>query len=165
MGADDASLNDRLRRIEDQLAIYQVISAYGPSADSTNMKALEELWHEDGVYDVEGHGLFVGRAGLKEGFEADFHVMLVTNGAAHASTLPHVVIEGDRASATHQGMLFLREGDRFGLIRLIASRWELVRAPSARLGWLVTRRTNRLLDGGAPAQELLGRVFEGPGAG
>jgi hypothetical protein len=157
-----ASLEERIQRIEDQLAIYQVISAYGPSADATNMEVIKQLWHEDGIYDVDGHGYFVGHDGLQQGFDADFHLMLVDHGSGHTSTLPHVLIEGDRAVATHHGTLFQHKDGTFELIRLIASRWELVRAPDERFGWQVSRRTNRLLDGSAPARELFSRLLETP---
>jgi hypothetical protein len=154
------SLEERLQRVEDQLAIYQVISAYGPSADATNMEVIKQLWHEDGIYDVDGHGYLVGHDGLQQGFDAEFHQTLVAHGAGHASTLPHVLINGDRAVATHHGTLFEHKDGRFELIRLIASRWELSRTPDETFGWRVTKRTNRLLDGSQPALELFGRLLD-----
>lgn len=50
------SLEDRLRRVEDQLAIYQVISSYGPAADSCHMEDLEKHCDQDSVYDLADIG-------------------------------------------------------------------------------------------------------------
>ncbi|MCM2251493.1 MAG: nuclear transport factor 2 family protein, partial [Ramlibacter sp.] len=84
----------------------------------------------------------------------------VRNGSAHACTAPHVVIEGDRATATHYGTLFTRRDGQFVLVRLTASRWELRRFEGK--GWRVMKRTNRLLDGSEPARRILSKVQQPP---
>ncbi|MEO8296366.1 MAG: nuclear transport factor 2 family protein [Burkholderiales bacterium] len=154
------SLEERLQRVEDHLAIYQLISAYGPAADSCNMADIARIWHEDGTYAVGGMGEFKGHAKLTELYNGDFHQGIVAHGSAHASTQPHVVIDGDRATATHYGTLFAHENGQFNVVRLIASRWDLVRTPGK--GWQVMKRTNHLLNGNAAARELLAETMLGP---
>src|SRR5262249_26684969 len=47
-----AALERRVRLLEDQIAIYQVMAAYGPAADSGSTEQAITLWSEDGVYDL-----------------------------------------------------------------------------------------------------------------
>lgn len=160
MTATSKTLEERVQRIEDQMTIYQVISAYGPSADACNMDAIKQLWHEDCVYEIGGLGSYHGHAGMAEAFAGEFHQDKVKYGSGHASTLPYVVIEGDRAVATHHGTLFAHRDNQFQLIRLIASKWQLVRTPGKGLGWQILRRTNHLLNGDAAARELFSRILQ-----
>lgn len=155
------TLEERIQRLEDHLAIQQLISAYGPAADACNMEELLQIWHEDSVYDVGGIGEYSTHAGLKELFQIPFHLGIVKDGSAHASTRPHVVIEGDQATATHYGTLFTHQGEgQFVLLRLIASRWDLQKFPGD--GWRVMKRTNRLLDGRPEARQILTEVQQPP---
>jgi len=156
------SLEERIQRLEDQQAIYQLISAYGPAADSCNMADIARIWAADGSYEIGGIGTFEGIDGIEAVFNGEFHQAMVAGGSAHASTFPHVVIDGDRASATHYGTLYGQREGRFVCVRLIASRWLLERAPDR--GWQVRRRTNVLLDGNPAARELLARTMQGPDA-
>ncbi len=161
-GGPQKSLEERVRALEDQHAIYQLISAYGPAADSCNMADIARIWREDGVYEIGGIGVFEGHAGLKEAFDGAFHQGIVKDGSAHASSLPHVVIDGDRATATHYGTLYAHRDGKFSCIRVIASRWLLVRTEAK--GWQIARRTNMLLDGGEGARKLLSEAMKGPDA-
>ena len=154
------TLEERIKLLEDQFAIYQLISAYGPAADSCNMKDIKRLWHEESVYEVGGLGRFEGYAGFKENFEGDFHQGVVKAGSAHISAFPHVIDEGDRAVATHYGTLYTHRDGQFVCVRLIASRWQFVR--TADKGWQIMRRTNVLLDGNPEARKLLSRAMAGP---
>ena len=154
------NFEDRLRRVEDMLAIQQLIASYGPAADSCNTELLERIWAKDAIYDVGGLGLYVDHAGLRTAYDGEFHQDIVAHGSSHASTMPYIVIDGDRASATHYGTLFTQRDGAFKLNRLIASRWILRRTADG--AWEVESRTNRLLDGGDQAKDLLKRVEEGP---
>lgn len=147
------TLEQRLRRLEDHLEIQQLIAAYGPAADSCNVDEILGAWHEDCVYDVGGIDRYEGHERMRQVYATDFHRQLVQQGSAHAGTPAHVVIEGDRATATHYGTLYTREGGRFVLVRLIASRWDLQRFEGQ--GWRVMKRTNRLLDGSEEARQIL----------
>lgn len=153
------SLEERLDYVEDYIEIMQLICAYGPAADSTHWELLKEIWAEDSVYEIGGLGEFKGHEGLKQAFYGEFHQGLMQSGSGHVSSMPHVVIDGDRATATHHGTLYKQINGEFPVVRLIASRWELTRREK---GWIVTRRTNEVLKENPRARELLARVKEGP---
>jgi hypothetical protein len=153
------SIKERLDHIEDYIEIMQLICAYGPAADATHWELIKEIWAEDSVYEIGGLGVYEGHQGLKQAFYGEFHQGLMESGSGHVSSMPHLVIEGDRAVATHHGTLYKQMDGNFPVIRLIASRWELTRREK---GWIVTKRTNEVLQENARARELLARVKEGP---
>jgi hypothetical protein len=78
------------------------------------------------------------------------------------STLPFVVIEGDKAVGTCHTMVMRNGEDGFRSWRLSASRLEFSRKPDG--GWQIDRRQNYLLDGDPAGPAMLGRLQEGPKA-
>jgi hypothetical protein len=152
-------LAQRVGEIEDYIDILQLIAAYGPAADATAWDVMTRLWAEDGVYDIPDMGRFEGHDGLKRLFGGTFHQGLMESGSGHLTLLPHVVLDGDRASATHHGMVVKQVDGGFPVVRLTATRWELERRSHA---WVIVRRTNELMRENPRARELLGRVLEKP---
>jgi len=150
----------RLRRIEDQLAIYQVIAAHPCAVDGRNGDALGDLYVEDGVYAVGDSGRYEGRAAIQAMASSPALDQLVAAGAGHVGTLPYVVIDGDRAVATGHGMLVLHGEDGFKISRLSAARYELERQTDGQ--WRIVLRTLHLLDGNPSAPAMLGRLTEAP---
>lgn len=162
MDATDALLA-RLQRVEDQLAIYQVISAYGPCADSCDMDALARACAADACYELGDIGTAQGWEAVRALFDAPFHQALVRGGSAHIASLPHVHIDGDRAVATHYTQLMAHRDGAYTCVRLSVHRWELERGPQ---GWVMKHRRTALLDGSALSQALLRQHSQGPaGAG
>jgi hypothetical protein len=157
----DRSIEERLREVEDRLAIYQLIATYGPAVDSQSKELVGSLWTEDGFYETIFR--MEGRAEVERMVVTDPHASLVANGVGHVQAMPHVTIDGDTAVATLHTILFLRDepADGFRVWRVAASRWELVREPD---GWRITGRTNKLLDGTDEAKELFRRGFDEPRA-
>ncbi|MFM0757357.1 nuclear transport factor 2 family protein [Paraburkholderia strydomiana] len=155
------SIEERLDYIDDYIEILQLINCYGPAADSTHWELIKEIWAEDCIYEVGGLGIYNGHKGLEDAFFGEFHQGLMKSGSGHVSSMPHIVIEGDRASATHHATTYKQVDGKFPVIRLLASRWELERRMK---GWVVIRRTNELLQENSRARELLARVKEGPTA-
>lgn len=155
-------MEQRLRAVEDQLAIYQVISSYGYAVDGLNAEAVGDCYAEDGVYAVADVRDHIGRQRIADITRDPNHIALVSRGAAHISTLPYVVIEGDRAVATCHTMV-ARNGDTgFEIYRLSASRIQLSRKPGG--GWQIDHRQNHMLQNSLNGSELLGRLKEGPRA-
>jgi ketosteroid isomerase-like protein len=161
-----AALETRLRDLEDQIAIYQLMSAYGPLVDSGDAEATAALWVEDGVYDwgggpkpTEGTPMKDGAAGaaysqaaIADMVRGPYHQEIIQGGAGHVIGLPHIVIDGDTAIATSYSRLYRRDGENFRIWRVGANRWEFVRTAD---GWRVKQRINRVLNGDAEARELL----------
>lgn len=149
-------LEARLRRCEDQLALYQLMMSYGPAVDSGSSDVASELWTEGGLYDAQV-GSWRGRRAIAEMIEGPDHQALIHNGAAHVAAMPLLSIEEDSAVATCYFHLYVRDGNGFRPWRVTATRWEFARQPD---GWRITSRVNRLLDGGFEARQLLGRGVE-----
>ena len=159
-----AVLEARVHQLEDQLALYQIMSAYGPLVDSGDAEATAALWTEDGIYDWGG-GSAPG-AGVREGpqgaahnaaeiadmVRGEYHQAIIKGGAAHVIGLPHVSVDGNSAVAISYSRLYRRDGDNFRVWRVGANRWEFVRTEN---GWRVKRRINRLLTGNAEPREML----------
>ncbi len=156
----EPTLEARLRLVEDQLAIYQLVCGYGYAIDGRNKETLGNLYAEDGVYAVGDAGTYAGRATIQSIADMQDHVDLVSDGCAHISTLPHVVIDGDRAVATCHTMVVSHDRVGFGVWRLSASRLQLSRGPGG--SWRIDHRQNYMLDGNPEGPALLARATEGP---
>jgi hypothetical protein len=146
-----AALERRIRLLEDQIAIYQLMAAYGPAADSGSTRRATSLWAEDGVYDLHSRRM-TGRDEIAQELEGEWHQGLIAQGSAHIVSMPHVVIDGDHAIATCHSRLYRREGDGYHVISCSANRWEFGRGEG---GWQVRRRISRRLDGSEESHALL----------
>lgn len=108
------------------------------------------------------------RAGYKIDSEGQY--VLVSQGCAHVQGLPLLRIDGNRATATNYGRVYVHTGDaepsadRYGdgyeIRRVSVNRREFRRTE---MGWRGTRRTTHVLDGGPVARELLSRAVVGEG--
>jgi ketosteroid isomerase-like protein len=145
------AMESRIRHLEDQVAIYQLMASYGPAVDSGSTDVATALWAEDGVYDLHSR-VMVGRAAIAEELEGEWHQGLIAHGSGHIVSMPHLVIDGDAAVATCHSRLYRREGDGYRVISASANRWEFVRGER---GWRVTRRVSRRLDGSDGSHALL----------
>lgn len=151
-----ARLEARIRRLEDQIAIYQLLATYGPAADSRSGEAVASLWTEDGSYDFGGPPL-VGADAIRSLVDLDTHRGYVERGCAHVFGIPMVQVEADRATATAYSCVYIHDGNGWKVERTSANRWELVRTDR---GWKVANRINRLLDGSGDGPALLARGLE-----
>ena len=155
-----ATVEERLLALEDRQAIYQVVCGYGYSVDGCNADSVGERYVEDGVYAVGDRPSWIGRDAIAAITREAGHLKLVGAGCAHLSTLPFVVIEGDRAVATCHTMVPMHGENGFFIGRLSASRIELVREADG--AWRIVHRQNYMLDGKPEGPALLGRLNEGP---
>ena len=160
MSTAQLSIEDRLQALEDRQAIYQVVCGYGYAVDGLNAEAVGSCYVDDGVYAVGDIGRIEGRAAIEAITRDPGHLAYVGAGCAHISTLPYVLIEGERAVATCHTMVNMHGADGFFIGRLSASRIELARQSDG--GWKIVHRQNFMLDGNPGASELLGRLNEGP---
>ena len=154
-----SALDQRVRALEDLLAIQHVISRYGPAVDAGEGATVGELWTEDGRYD-SGVGTWTGREAIAGMVAGAQHQGFIHGGCAHVVSAPYIMVDGDRAVALCHAQLLLRDetADGFRAWRITANRWELVRTDE---GWKVADRTNRQLDGNDEARRLFGDAVTG----
>ena len=152
------SVEQRLRALEDRFEIYQVVCGYAPAVDGLNGEAVAAVFAPDGVYAVGDIGRKQGKA-IAATTTIPAHVAMVGQGCGHITTMPYIVIDGDRAVATCHTMLVVNSDQGFAVARLSASRSELSRKPGG--GWQTDLRQNWLLDGNPAGPALLARLSEG----
>jgi SnoaL-like domain len=163
---DPWTLEQRLRAIEDHLEIYNLIAGHPPSADTGADYYTEAVYAEDGIFDRGAH--LPGASGNKAIaaiVKSPAHQEAIAGGIAHFTGLPYIDLDGDRAVVTSYLQILTprKSGESvevpnhgasrgYHIHRVVASRWELVRAEA---GWRIKRRTIRLVDGSEPSRELL----------
>lgn len=132
---------ERLRAVEDAEAIRNLIAAYGPLADSGKAAEVAMLWTENGEYDVGGYGVAKGRAAIAGLIASDTHRALMAAGCAHILSPHHIVLDGDRASATGYSTVLRQSGGGYEIWRAASNIWTFERQDDGR--WLAARRVNR----------------------
>lgn len=161
----DRTLEDRLRAVEDTLAIYHLIASHPPAADTGTDRYYRDAFMADGVIDLGGGKTANGNEAIAAVVRTSEHQAAIAGGLCHFAGLPRVELDGDRATATsylqiitpHRGAAPMEvpghgSSSGFRIHRVGANRWELKRTKD---GWKVTRRTLRPLDGSQGARELL----------
>ena len=165
-----AEIEDKLKRVTDELEILQVIAAYGIAADSMSGDAYQNLYTQDCIFDVPGVDHWEGAQEMKRLITTDpRHHALLNRGAAHVNSLPHIQIDGDKAIVTGYSRLYQSKegpvhamGSRgMDVLRVSAVRNEMVRGPK---GWQIKKRTVLLLDGSEAPRKLLGSAFATDGS-
>ena len=136
----------RVRTLEDQVEITQLVAQYGPAVDSGSGEATADLWTEDGVFDAVPQRRMRGREQIAGMVEGAGHQSLIRNGCGHVLTVPHVVVDGDEATGRSYALNIRwdADADRFWVARVSANTWRWVRTPR---GWRVAERINANLDG------------------
>jgi hypothetical protein len=163
--AKSRTLEDRLRAVEDTLAIYHLIASHPPAADTATASYYRDAFTADGVIDLGGGKAANGNEAIAAIVRTPEHLAAVAGGLCHFAGLPRVELDGDRAIATsylqiitpHEGAAPMEVSGHgsstgFRIHRVGANRWELKRTKD---GWKVARRTLRPLDGSDGARELL----------
>jgi ketosteroid isomerase-like protein len=148
-----AALEQRLRRVEDELAIGRLMASYGPLVDAGDADAVAGLWSEDGEYDVDGWHMR-SRDDVAEMVRSRAHQGLIGAGAAHFLGPVRIDVDGDDAIAVCESIVVRRDDDGGGywVWRAGANHVTLRRTAE---GWRITKRTSRALDGSAEARDLL----------
>jgi hypothetical protein len=150
-----AALEDRVRQLEDQLAIVRLINSWGPAVDTGSSEEAGALWDESGVLESDMSRL-EGPAAVVAMVESDGQQSLIRRGCAHVQSAPIVSVDGDRAIAIAYSQVFLHADDGHEVWRVSANRWECQRTAS---GWRLTRRVNRVIDGEQAARSVLEQAF------
>ncbi len=145
------ALEERIRQVEDQLAIRDVFTQYGFAVDSADADATAALFSDDSVTTVDG-GRFTlrGHDDIRAMVFGDEHQAIVP-GSSHAIGPVRVTVDGDEAVAV--GYSHVDYSDEHGVrpVRRSANWWRLLRTNS---GWTIVERRTQLL-GSAPGQAIL----------
>jgi hypothetical protein len=144
-------LEERLQRVEDELAITRLLASYGPLVDAGAADEVADIWADDGEYDVEGWHMR-SRADVHAMVLSDGHQHLIGGGCAHFLGPAVVRLDGDEAVAVCESLLVRHREGGFSVRRAGANHFRLQRLAE---GWRVVHRTTRALDGSAEARELL----------
>jgi uncharacterized protein (TIGR02246 family) len=150
----------RLRRLEDDRDIRQLIASYGPAVDAGDPDAAARLWASDGIYDVDGWRM-EGRADVHAMVASAAHQDLVAKGCCHFLGPCVVTVSGDSAVAVCESLVLVRDGSEKGAYRVwraTAHHFVLQRIDDQ---WQISVRTSRLLAGNPDAHELLTRGLAG----
>jgi hypothetical protein len=148
-----ATLEQRLSRVEDELAIVRLMASYGPLVDTGDAEAVSGLWTDDGEYDIEGWHMR-SAADVADMVRSRAHQGLISGGAAHFLGPACVDVDGDHAIAVCESIVVRRNADGGGyrVWRAGANHIALRRTPD---GWRIAKRTSRALDGSTEARDLL----------
>lgn len=144
-------LERRLRELEDEREISQLIASYGPLVDSGSADEVAALWTEDGVYDVD-EVFLDGADAIRAMVQSRNHQNWIKSGCAHFLGPTHVTVTGDEAVAVCHSLMIVNAEAGFYVRRATAHHWQLKRTPD---GWRVTVRTSRVLDGRTESPALL----------
>lgn len=152
-----ATIHTRLERVEDELAILRLLAQYFPLVDA-GASEVSELWHTDGIYDVDTAS-YDSRAAIAAMVDGPEHQGLIQRGAGHVPGLPFIELaaDGRSAVATQHTQLVVtgRGAGRFHVVRVTANRWELDKTAGQ---WRVRKRTARVLGGDGTGRKLLSQA-------
>jgi hypothetical protein len=141
-----AMLATKIRALEDQVEIMQLVAQYGPAVDSGSGEAAAALWTGDGAFDAVPHLQMRGHDDIVGMVHGPGHQSLIRDGCGHVLTVPHIVVDGDRATGRSYALNIRwdADADRFWVARVSANTWRWVRTPQ---GWRIAERVNANLDG------------------
>ena len=151
-----AALENRVRQLEDEVAIHRLINSWGPAVDTGNAEAAAALFAEDGILESDLSYL-IGPAAVGAMVRGEGHQSLIRDGSAHIPAFPVIQISGDEATAIGYSRVYRHTDDGYEVWRVSANRWQFRRTGE---GWRMTRRTNHVIDGGRAAPRILGQLFE-----
>jgi len=163
------SLEDRVRAVEDKLAIFHLIASHPPAADTGTDRYYRDAFAADGEMDLGGGKGARGNATIGALVKTPEHQAAIAGGLCHFAGLPRVEIKGDSAVALSYLQIITPDRQAaprevsghgsttgFRIHRVGANRWELKRSKD---GWKVVRRTLRPLDGTDDARALLRKAI------
>jgi ketosteroid isomerase-like protein len=147
-------LTAKVQVLEDKVEIMQLVAQYGPAVDSGSGEAAAALWTEDGIFDAVPHRRMCGRADIVAMVHGAGHQSLIQNGCGHVLTVPHVSLDGDRATGRSYALNIRWDAaaERFWVARVSANTWRWLRTAQ---GWRIEERINVNLDGTATPRDLL----------
>ena len=162
---NNGTLENRLRAVEDTLAIYHLIASHPPAADTGTDSYYRDAFMIDAAIDLGGGKAKTGNEEIAGVVKTPEHQAAIAGGLCHFAGLPRVQLNGDSAVAISYLQVIAPNREAkpvelsghglssgYRIHRLGANRWDLKRTPD---GWKVARRAYRMLDGTDDARALL----------
>jgi uncharacterized protein (TIGR02246 family) len=123
--SDAASLEQRLRKVEDQLAIQRVLVEYSARQDAKDYAGYAALFAREGEW-VNGRNVYKGREAILK-MLIDLYgtppAGYVNTESFHISSNPQIDVQGDRATARSRHLLVMR-GPNGEPTPMLAGRYE-----------------------------------------
>lgn len=158
------TLEERLRAVEDKLAIFHLIASHPPAADTGTDTYYRNAFAADAVMDL-GTKTARGNDNIGAVVKTPEHQAAIAVGLCHFAGLPVVEVDGDTAVAVSYLQVITPVKDAepvalsghglssgYRIHRLGVNRWDLERTGD---GWKVMRRAYRMLDGTEDGPALL----------
>ena len=145
MNTPHTSVEDRLRAVEDTLAIYHLIASHPPAADTGTDRYYRDAFTANGEMDLAGGKRAVGNEAIAGMVRTPEHQAAIAGGLCHFAGLPRVELNGDTAVATSYLQIITpdrqaapREVSGHGHIDRLphSPRWRQPLGAQARQGWL-----------------------------
>jgi hypothetical protein len=157
--------------VEDRLEILSLLSGAAFSADVASVSYWEGMFTDDAILDRGGEaGQDQGKAAIVGIIASPNQRAAIDQGMAHLATLPHISVDGDRATATGYLLAIVKNAEApnvslagkgnaspLSIYHLTVNTWLLERAKT---GWAVTSRTLRPI-GSAESLEMLEHAISG----
>lgn len=136
------TVEQRLARVEDELAIRRIITAYSNTQDAHDYEGYVALFASNGEW-VSGRSVYRGPDAIRQmliGFYGPQTPGYVNGESFHISFNADVRLDGDRATATSRHVLFMR-GDNGQPVPMLSGRYddEFVRENGE---WKILRRVD-----------------------
>jgi ketosteroid isomerase-like protein len=106
----DLSVEERLQRVEDELAIQRVLVDYSATQDARDYDSYVALFAEDGEW-VNGETVYKGREAIRAmlvGLYGETPPGYVNAESLHIVSNPQIELYGDRATARSRHLLVMR---------------------------------------------------------
>ena len=150
------TLEERVRRLEDQVAIHRLINTWGPAVDTGQAEAAAALFSEDAVLQSDMSHL-TGPAAIADMVRSDGQQALIDQGSAHIPAFPVVDIEGDTARAIGYSRVYLHTDEGYEVWRVSANFWEFTRTRRRLAGQPAHQPRHRRRAAGATAARAMVR--------
>ena len=139
------ALERRVRVLEDELAIRELLVSYGFAADSGDGPGTAALYTTDSSTVIDHTLVFDGAAGILDLIADPGHQAIIP-GSAHVMGPFSISVDGDTAVAVGYATTFTRTEGEVRVWRQSVNRWDCVRErDGATSAWRIARRDSRAL--------------------